>query len=130
MARRQRDAGAIAFAQQRVEHVAGAVRVGKELAVRFLVQGDADVAKEGDRVGDRKRAQHAADDRRTAAPEITLGDDDVGDVAARAAADEDFRARALRAVEQHDRTALVEAADEDCRREAGGAGADDGDVSG
>ena len=63
---------------------------GNSLPSASSCSGDADLAEERDRVGDRKRAQHAADDRRPAAPEIALGDDGVGDVAARAAADEDF----------------------------------------
>ena len=38
------------FAQQRVDHVARAVRVGKQLAVRFLVQWHTDRHKPGNRL--------------------------------------------------------------------------------
>ena len=112
-----------------VEHIARAVGVGKQLAAGFFVQADADLAEERDRVADREGAQHAADDRRLAAPEIALGDGGVRDVAARSAADEDLRARRARAVEQHDRARAVEPAREDRGGQAGGAGADDRHVA-
>ena len=128
--RDERRADGVGFTQERVEHVAGAVRVGKQLAAGFLVQCDADLAEEVDRIGHRERAKDAADDRRTPAPEIALGDDGVRHVAARSAADENLGARLSGALEDHDRTRWVEAAKEDGRRKAGGAGADDGDVAG
>ena len=117
------------LAQQRVEHVARAVGVGKQLAAGLLVQRDADLAEERDRLADGERAQHAPDDRGLAAPEIALGDDGVGHVAARSAADEDLRAGRARAVEEDDRTGAIEAAGEDRGGQAGRAGADDGDVA-
>ena len=61
---------------------------------------NADVAEKRDGVGDGEAPQHTADDCAAAAPEVGLGDYRVGDVAARAAADENFRAETARAVEQ------------------------------
>ena len=116
--------------QQRVQHVARLVGVGKELAARLFVQRQAEIAEERDGLLDRERAQHAADDRPLAAPEVGLGDDGVRDVAAAAAADEDLGARLEGAVEQDDRPRRRGAAREDRGREAGGAGADDRDVTG
>ena len=69
-----------------------------------------------------------ADDARRAAPEIALGDDAVGDVAARAAADEDLRADAARAVEADDAQRGRGARGEDRGREPGRAGADNDEV--
>src|SRR2546428_634319 len=113
------------LAEQRVEHVARSIRVGEQLAVALLVKRDADFAEEGDRLVDGKRAEDAPDDRRSAAPEIAFGDVDVGDVAARSAADQDFCAGFLRAVEDDDGTGRVRSPEEDGGRKAGGAGADD-----
>src|SRR5437763_7795696 len=113
------------LAEQRVEHVARSIRVGEQLAVALLVKRDADFAEEGDRLVDGKRAEDAPDDRRSAAPEIAFGDVDVGHVAARSAADHDFCAGFLRAVEDDDGTGRVRSPEEDGGREAGGAGADD-----
>jgi hypothetical protein len=118
------------FAEQRVEHVARPVAVGEQLAAGFLVERNADLAEEGDRVANRKRAQHAPHNRRRSAPEVVFADRDVGDVAAATAADQNLRARRACAVEDDDRERGIEAAREDCGREAGGAGADDGDVAG
>ena len=130
MTRHERRADGGAFAQERVEHVARAVRVRKQLSAGFLVQADADLAEERDRVADGKGAKHLADDGRPAAPEVALGDDGVGDVAARSAADENLGARFSGAVEEDDRAGRIEATDEDGCRQAGRAGADDGDVAG
>src|SRR5712692_101657 len=118
------------LAQERVEHVARAVGVRKQLAARFLVQPHAEIAKETDRVVDRKGAQHIADDRSRAAPEILIRDDGVGDVAARTAADQNFCAGPPGALEQDDRERAIESAGENGGREAGRAGADDRHVTG
>ena len=48
MAGLERRAGAVGFAQQRVEHVARAIGVGKQLAAGLLVEADADLAEERD----------------------------------------------------------------------------------
>ena len=93
------------------------------------MKADADVAEERDRVTRRECTQHATDDRRASAPEVGGRDARVCDVAARSAADEDFGAGLLRALEEQDRSVWVGAAREDGGREAGGAGADDDDVS-
>ena len=86
-------------------------------------------AEERDGVVNRQRAKDAANDRAPAAPEVGVGDDGIGDVAPRAAADEDLGAGPLRAVEQDDGAAGVQAPREDRGGQAGGAGADDGDVA-
>src|SRR5437762_3480344 len=122
-------ADAARFAQQRLQHVARATRDRKQLAAGFLAEAHADLVEEPNGVGNRKRAQHAADDRRRAAPEVAFADRRVGDVAAAAAADEDLRAGGARALEQDERGRWVEAAREDRRREAGRARADDRDVA-
>jgi len=57
-----------------------------------------------------------------------FGDDGVGDVAARSAADENFGARLPRAFDQGDRARRILSSREDCGREAGGAGTDDRNV--
>ena len=90
--------------KQSVEYVARAIAVGKQLAVGLFVYVDADLAEERDRFGDWKRPKDAPDDRRSPAPEIVFGDDGVGEVAARSAADEDLGARLPRAFEQRRRT--------------------------
>ena len=84
-----------ARAKKRVEHVARAVGIGKELAVSFFVERDAQLAEERDCLLDGKRAQNLAHDRLAAAPEVCLGHHGVGDIAAAAAADQDFRAQAF-----------------------------------
>ena len=125
----ERGAGASGFAQQRVEHVARSVGVGKQLAAGFLVKADAELAEERDGVTRRERAEDAADDRRRPPQKSRVGDARVGDVAARPAADEDFRAGLSGALQQDDRSDGIGAAREDGGGEAGGAGADDDDVS-
>jgi hypothetical protein len=77
-----------------------------------------------------KRAQDAPDDPRRATPEVVLGDDAVGDVAAGSAADEDLGAGVSRAFEQQNAARRVEAARENGGGETGGACSDDGDVAG
>ena len=59
----QRGAGVADAAQQRVEHVARAVAVGKQLAVGFFVQRNVQLSKETDGVVGRERAQHSLDQR-------------------------------------------------------------------
>ena len=125
VARAQLDARGRRLAQQRREHVAGAVRIREELAVGFFVKRDADGAEEADRVGDGKAAQDAPDHGPAAAVEVGVGDRGVGDVAPSAAAHEDLGARPLRAVEEDDRSRRIQTAGEDGGRQAGRAGADD-----
>src|SRR5436853_528476 len=67
-ARNERRADASLLAQQRFEHIARAVRVRKQLAVRFLVQAHADLTEEVDGVVDGEGSQHAADDGWTSTP--------------------------------------------------------------
>ena len=95
-------AGALRLVEQRAQDVARLLAVRKQLAVRFFVQADADGPEEFDRVANRQRAENPANDRPAAAPEIGVRHDGVGDVASRAAAHEDLRARPLRAFEQQD----------------------------
>ena len=70
------------FCEQRVEHRARPVRVGKQLAVFFLVHRDAKRLEERRRALGWKRPQHVAHHACRSAPEVTFGDDAVGDVAA------------------------------------------------
>jgi hypothetical protein len=93
------------------------------------VEADADFAEERHGGTRRKRPEDAAHDRRAPAPEVGVGDPRVRDVAARSAADEDFRAGLSGALEEYDRSAGIGAAREDGGGEAGRAGADDDDVS-
>src|SRR5581483_3806143 len=129
MIRDDRGAESRRLAEERVEHVARSVRVGEEFAVGLFVERHAEVTEELRGAGGRKRPQHATDDGRAAAPEIPFGDDRVGDVAARAAADEDLRAGARGAVGDDERERCVGAAGKDGGGEAGGAGADHGDIA-
>ena len=124
----KRDAEAPRFPKQRFEHVARAVAVGEELAAGFFVNVHAELAEERDRLAHRKRAQYTADDGRSSSPEIVLGDDGVGNVAARSAADENLGARLARAFDQGDRSRRILSSREDRSGEAGGAGTDDDDV--
>ena len=100
MRRAQLHAAGRCLFEQRVEYLARAVRVGKELAVVLFVQRDAGVCEEPDRVGNRQRAQHAANDRRRPAPIVPFGDYGIGHIAAATAADQDLGARLPCAVEQ------------------------------
>ena len=129
MARGELRADRLALTQQGIEHVPRAVGIGKQLAAGLFVERHADLAEERDRLADRERAQHAPDGRRLAAPEIALGDDGVGHVAAGSAADEDLRAGRARAVEENNRTGAIETARENRGGQAGRAGADDGDAA-
>ena len=70
------------------------------------------------------------DNRGRPAPEVALADDRVGDVAPRAAADQDLRARLPRALEQNDAQRRSEPAGEDGSGHPGRAGADDRDIAG
>jgi hypothetical protein len=124
----KRGASAAGFAKQRVEHVAGAVAVGKELAAGLFVNAHADPAEKFDCLVHRKCAQYATDDGGSPSPEIVFGDDGVGDVAARPAADENFGARLPRTLDQGDRARRILSSREDCSRKAGCAGADDRNV--
>jgi hypothetical protein len=63
-----------------------------------------------------------------AAVEVSRGHDRIRDVAATSAADQDLRARFLRALEENDPEPRLIAAGEDRCREAGSAGSDDDDV--
>ena len=70
--RQQRRADRRGLAQQSVEHIARAIRVREQFAVRFFVERDANLAEEGRRGVDRESAQHAPDDRGAAAPEVAI----------------------------------------------------------
>jgi hypothetical protein len=124
----ERRAEPIGLANEGVEHVARAVGVGKQLSVVLFVEGDAQLAKEGDGVGDGKGSEDAPDNRRSATPEISLADGGVGDVAARAAADQNLGAGTFGSLEQRDRARRVGAPRENRRSEPGGSGADDEDI--
>ena len=60
------------FVQQRLQHDAGPVRVREELAVLFLVQRDADLAEERDRLVDAVRLQDPPEEVRRRAAEVAL----------------------------------------------------------
>src|SRR6185312_763163 len=92
------------------------------------MQPDADLSEERDRFLDGQSAEDAADDRSPSAVEVRVGDDGVRHVAASAAADENLGAGAAGAVEKNDRCTGMKASREDRGRQAGGAGADDGDL--
>src|SRR6185436_13693336 len=92
-------------------------------------QGTAEVPKQADRVIGRKRAKHPPDQRALAAPEVCFGNDAVRDIASRATADENLRARLPGAFEEAHRTGRVRAPGEDGRRQARRTRADDCDVS-
>src|SRR5262249_6119129 len=122
------DAGAIRLFEQRLEHVAGPVRVGKQLAAFFLVKRDAELFEEADRLLDGKRSKHLANRRSRSTPEVALGAARFRRVPAPAAADEDLRAGPPRAVEQRDPAVGPRAAQEDRGCQASRTRADDGDV--
>ena len=124
----QRRAAAVELAQQRVEHVARSIGVGKQFSVRLFVQRDAKLAKPGCGGWRGKRTQDPANDGRAPAVEIAFGDLDVGDVAARAAADEDLRAWPARAFEDGDAGRWIRARRENRCRQSRGAGANYGDM--
>ena len=120
----KRDGHAIGFTKQRVEHVARSIAVGKQLAAGLFVKRHAELPEKHNCLVHRKRLQHAPHDGRSPAPEVPLGDDRVGDVAAGAAAHENFRARFPCGFDQHNRSRAILPPREDCRREAGCTGSD------
>lgn len=126
--RAQLHAHALRSPQQRLEHIARAVGVGEELAPRLAVQRDTDVGEEPDSGWNGEVPEHPAHDGRAAAVEVALADRLVGDVAARAAADEDLGADAGRAVEKDDGPIRSQLSGENGRGETGGPGAHDGDA--
>ena len=68
------------------------------------MQRHAELREELHRTCLRKRAQDVAHKPRGPAPEVPLGDDAVGDITSRTAADEDLGADATRPVEADDAT--------------------------
>ena len=86
-------------------------------------------SQKGDRFADGQGAQDLANDG-GAAPEVAVRDNRIGDVAARAAADENLRAGSFCGVEEGDAQRGGKAACEDRGRQAGRAGADDRHVAG
>ena len=58
----QIDVGSIELAKQRIEDVARAIGIRKQLASGFVVERNTQLAKELDGIGDRQSAQHTADD--------------------------------------------------------------------
>jgi len=116
--------------QQGVEHGAGAVGGGEELAGVFDFQLDAALGEEVDRVADGEALENLFDRVAAAAGGVVNRPHDVmGDVAAPAAGDEDLGAELFSAVERDDaRVRRGGAGGEDCGEQPRGAGADDGDV--
>ena len=129
MTRGELCAGGLALTEQGIEHVPRTIGIGEQLAAGLFMQRHADLTEERDRLAHGKRAQHAPDGRGRAAPEIALGDDGVGHVAAGSAADKDLRAGSARAVEENNRTGAIETAGENRGGQAGRAGADDRDAA-
>ena len=117
-----------ASVEQRIEHRARPIRVRKELAVFFFVQADTQLLEKCRGAFGWKRAQHVAHDARRAAPEIALGDLSIGDVAARAAADQNLGADAACAVETPHAQVRRGAGREDRRRQARCPCADNHDI--
>jgi hypothetical protein len=115
--------------EQRVEHVAGSIRIRKELAVVLLVQGDTGRFEEPYCRVHGQRPQHAPDDGWRTAPEVAFRDDAIRDIAPAAAADENLRARLPRAIEQSNAQRRIPHSREDCGSETGCTGADDQDVT-
>ena len=114
-----------AWAEQRVAHVARALRFREELArFRFLDERQPQLAlEERDLLVERPRAHDAAQQmRRRVGDEARLVEPRGKDVAASAAADQNFPAAVLRAFEQKCLCALGRR--ENRRHRAGGAGAD------
>src|SRR5262249_9188579 len=109
-------------------NVACPVAVRKELAVALLVQWHAELVEERDGVANRPSAKNTTHDRAPAAPEVGVGDGGVGDVAPRAAAHKDLRARTLRAVDEQNGQMRMKTSREDCRGQAGGSSAENGHV--
>ena len=126
----ERCTGAPRCSKQSIQYVARAIAVGKQLAVGLFVYVDANLAEERDCFGDWKRPKDAPDDRRSPAPEIVFGDNGVGEVAARSAADEDLGARLPRAFEHDDGQGRIVSSREDRGCQAGGARADNRNLAG
>ena len=122
--------GVVRGGQQRVEHGAGAVGGGEELAGVFGFELDAALGEEGDGVGDGEGFEDLLDRVAAAAAGVVFGSDHVvGDVAAAAAGDEDLGAEFFCAVEGDDPGAGGGGLGrEDGGEEAGGAGAYNCDV--
>src|SRR5262245_57588925 len=126
----QLDASVPGGAEERIQHVTCSFAVGKQLAARLFVQGDASLTKERNRIGGCESLQDPTNDAPASAPEIALRHIAVRHIAAAAPADEDLRAGSSRALDEEYGTGGVGAAGEDRRRKAGGAAADDHDVGG
>lgn len=82
-----------AFVEKGVEHITRSIGIREELAVRLFVERNPKRAKPVDDLAGGKRFEDSADDGRAAAVEVAFGDRDIRDVAARAAADQNLRAR-------------------------------------
>ena len=115
--------------QERVEHGPRAVGIRKKLAVLLFVQLHAKCLEECRGALGGKCAKHVANDARGTAPEITLGHDTVGDVAARAAADQDLCADLRRAIKAAHVQVRRRARCEYRGRQPGCASTDDQDLS-
>ena len=114
--------------QKRIEHISRPIAVREQLAARLFVQRHPDVAEKRHRLGDGESPEDRTDDGGTAATEVGFADDGVGDVASRAAAHEDLRARTSCAVEERKPdTGLLLKCEDGCGK-SGGSGADNGDV--
>jgi hypothetical protein len=125
--RAQHHTPARGLVQQRLEDDAGAVRVGKELAVLLLVQLDPDLAEERHRLRHPESPQDAADEMRRRPAEVGLGHGGIRQVAARAPAHEDLRPRPGGSVEEHDRPRRSPPCGEDGAGEPGRPRPDDRD---
>jgi hypothetical protein len=123
------NAGVRGGAEEGVEDGVGFVGGGEELAGVLALEGDAEVLEERDGLGDIEAAEDLADGVGRGAGVLLLVDLVVRDVAAAAAGDEDLGAEFFGAVEGNDAgVGRCGAAGPDGGEEAGGAGADDGDV--
>ena len=115
--------------EQGVEHVAGSIRIGKELAVVFFVECDTGRLEEPYCRVHGQRPENTADHGRRTTPEVAFRDDAIRDVAPAAAADEDLRAGLPRAIEQSNAQGRIPHSREDRGRETGCTGANDQDVT-
>jgi hypothetical protein len=96
-------AGLRRFADERVEHRAGRVARGKELARHLGLERDARSPEERDGVGDGEPPEHLADRGRGTAGVVGLRHPLVGDVAPPAAGHKDFRPEFAGCIEGGDR---------------------------
>jgi hypothetical protein len=117
------------LSEQGIEHVAGSIRIRKELAIVFFVEGDTGRLEEPYCRVHRQRPQNTADHGRRTTPEVTFRDDAIRDVASAAPADEDLRAGLSCAIEQANAQGRIPPSREDGCRETGCTGADDQDVA-